>query len=392
MGVVDGFVAAAASPVVMTIGFYLWDKVWTGSGLLLNALKGVVAAAMFAVVLAGLLACGHEEFWPRDLPRSDVLSLWISSILGIVLGDTIWLAALGRIGARRVILIDATKPFMAAVVAAFILQEVPSWKVILGMFITGVGVLVVALNRSEQPSGRKAEAKAEAQEPTVVESQASSCKISDGETSIGEEEASAAGHVIDVDLAAPDSGNSAPEVIDSSPGAPETSAKLLSPSALLIGYGLAVLNCALEVVGLVLVKSGGQSLNTWQINMFRFGSAGLEIGVCLTAVAVASKGLGRPVPDWCVFPKDLGPSSPTMRQGWLLLMLGITFVTFAAPALSQYAIFEIQVAVFMTITSTGPVWALPIGFLVKRERPSLRAVVGSSMVVAGVIPLAFAQA
>ena len=50
--------------------------------------------------------------------------LWLafSSLLGIVIADTLWrLAALQILGARRMIAIDALKPFVAAFMGYFLL-------------------------------------------------------------------------------------------------------------------------------------------------------------------------------------------------------------------------------------------------------------------------------
>ena len=45
----------------------------------------------------------------------------LSSLLGIVLADTWWLVSLARLGARRMIAIDAIKPFLAVAFGAAIL-------------------------------------------------------------------------------------------------------------------------------------------------------------------------------------------------------------------------------------------------------------------------------
>lgn len=48
----------------------------------------------------------------------------LSAMLGIVIGDNTWLRALRLLGARRVILVDALKPWLAAVLGHFLLDEV----------------------------------------------------------------------------------------------------------------------------------------------------------------------------------------------------------------------------------------------------------------------------
>eukprot|EP00929_Paragymnodinium_shiwhaense_P025663 TRINITY_DN15463_c0_g1_i2.p1 TRINITY_DN15463_c0_g1~~TRINITY_DN15463_c0_g1_i2.p1 ORF type:complete len:106 (-),score=14.59 TRINITY_DN15463_c0_g1_i2:8-325(-) len=100
---------------------------------------------------------------------------------------------------------------------------------------------------------------------------------------------------------------------------------------------------------------------------------------------LGAKALCRPPPDWSALP------SLSARQ-WGLLCLGIFFVTFLCPAMTQFAIFEIPVAIYMTLTSTGPVWTLPIGYAVKGEPISRRALLGSSLAVLGVVPMALSHA
>jgi hypothetical protein len=68
---------------------------------------------------------------------------------GIVLGDSLWLLALSKIGARRVILVDSVKPFMSALLAWPLLNEPVrplSW---LGIFITVAAVIIVSLEREK---------------------------------------------------------------------------------------------------------------------------------------------------------------------------------------------------------------------------------------------------
>ena len=78
--------------------------------------------------------CSSVPVWfARSIPQSLPLILgrdiavfsqdgaaWflvISAFIGITVGDNCWLIALKAIGARRVILVDAIKPFAAALLA-----------------------------------------------------------------------------------------------------------------------------------------------------------------------------------------------------------------------------------------------------------------------------------
>uniref|UniRef100_A0A0G4I1I1 histidine kinase n=1 Tax=Chromera velia CCMP2878 TaxID=1169474 RepID=A0A0G4I1I1_9ALVE len=56
------------------------------------------------------------------------------------------------------------------------------------------------------------------------------------------------------------------------------------------------------------------------------------------------------------------------RSQWIQICCGVLLVTFLSPALSQYALFQISVGITLTLTSTGPLWSLPLVWLMKRER------------------------
>ena len=65
-----------------------------------------------------------------------------------------WLEALGTIGARRVILVDAVNPFLAAIMASLVLkgEETLSIWAYVGMVITVYSVVVISL---ENEGGKK---------------------------------------------------------------------------------------------------------------------------------------------------------------------------------------------------------------------------------------------
>ena len=112
-----GLVAALLAPAVLTIGFYIWDKTWTGSAIFLNAWKGTFASSVFFLVILIHAAILQQGIFPPETEGDVIGWLMLSSFLGIVIGDTFWLMALSRIGALHCILVDSIKPFLAAVLA-----------------------------------------------------------------------------------------------------------------------------------------------------------------------------------------------------------------------------------------------------------------------------------
>ncbi len=143
-----GVIAALLSPLLMTIGFIFWDKVWKGSAIMLNLIKCSLASLMFLAViwifpeegrgLENAMNCAHDSDGSTTAPC--VPMLFLSAFVGITIGDNVWLQALKDLGARRlgkasnmpalksqppyqnprigcgrVILVDATKPFFGAI-------------------------------------------------------------------------------------------------------------------------------------------------------------------------------------------------------------------------------------------------------------------------------------
>lgn len=394
-----GFLAALAAPGISAVGFFVWDKVWTGSALLLNVIKGLLASVVFFCIIVVTSLALRQSAVPEATPVQFIM-VWVSSIIGIVLGDTCWLASLSCLGARRVILVDAIRPFLAAGLAALMLNESPSWQVYVGMAITIVGVLLVALERA--PSEQKQEIPPPGLEENPCESPngAFDLEAADEEIQVPEKDAAGLGQRSPATTKTPESrleelavdediemrerspkDDASQEVADLSEHA-EGYHLLLPNRRLALGYVLAVAHDFLDILGAVLVKEYGKEMSTWQINLLRFGSAGIEILAFLVALALVFWVLGRPTPAVCEVP-ELG------RRGWAFLCLGILFVTIMAPSLNQYAIFQLNLAVYVTLTSMGPIWALPIGLLVKRERVTVRSALGSLIAVGGIIPLAF---
>lgn len=70
--------------------------------------------------------------------------LFVSAMLGIVVGDCCWLAALRALGAARTLLVGALKPFVAALMGTLLLRESLSPVALLALALTMAGVVVAA--------------------------------------------------------------------------------------------------------------------------------------------------------------------------------------------------------------------------------------------------------
>lgn len=103
-----GATCALVAPLLMTLGFVIWESRWKGSAYCLNTYKCSLASALF--VLAAFLV--PNSF---DGETVNIAFLVLSSFLGIFIGDGAWLYALKHLGPRMVIVVDMIKPFLAAI-------------------------------------------------------------------------------------------------------------------------------------------------------------------------------------------------------------------------------------------------------------------------------------
>ena len=416
----SGLVAAAVSPLLGAVGLFLWGKVWTGDAYALNLVKCSVGSLGF--VLVGALARG--DGWLAALTPDALRWLVASALVGIVVGDNLWLRALRVLGARRVILVDVLKPFVAAALARVELGEGVSPGIVVGMAVTMGGVLAVALER-ENADGRRGREKGEGGDggeapgaggEGMNDGEGGRDGEDDGEEVNGGEGASVTNCAGEKEEGLPNSVTI--EHLGRSDGRSAASASVLrvGPSpisdasprgALAGGYAAAAANVALDAWGTVLTKRHGGDLDTWEINFVRFGSAAatLALGAAFARALDRSSdrrddpGGSRPGSSSgggsapFSFAAARFPSPALTRREWAQIVAGVAFTTFAAPAAGNWALFRVSsLAVFSTLTCLGPMWALPLGWAVEGQRVTARAVAGSAAAVAGVAPMFFAEA
>ena len=310
--------------------------------------------------------------WLAAATPETVAWLVVSAFVGIVIGDNLWLHSLQVLGARRVILIDILKPFIALAMARFVLLEGISVSVALGMVVTLCGVLAVSLEKTEDHERGPAEN--------------NTGKDGDVDGSIPDDV------LLEVAL------DDAPAPKDDDEAA-DADAKPVVFSAggdrMVMGYVAAALNVAFDTWGTVLTKQHGGALNTWEINLVRFGSAALTLALgAAFRGRTASRGIERATSasttenatDARTFLPELTP------REWGQVAAGVAFTTFLAPGLGNFALFRVSsLAVFSTLLCVGPIYSLPLGYLIKGERVTCRAVVGSVVAVLGVVPMFFGE-
>ncbi|QCH15908.1 EamA family transporter [Synechococcus sp. CB0101] len=134
-----GALAALAAALCWTLASGLWRRLSTSlSGAELNLLKNWLALVMLLPLVLG-------RPWPAA-PGALVL-LALSGVLGIALGDSLYFAALRRLGTRRTLTIDAGGPAVAALGGLVWLAEVPAPLQWIGLGLITLALLLVAVQR-----------------------------------------------------------------------------------------------------------------------------------------------------------------------------------------------------------------------------------------------------
>lgn len=365
------------------------DTLWTGHAYALNLFK--CGLAVLGFVATSMATTQYK--WVDDAGAGEkVMWLAVSSIIGIIVGDNLWLESLRLIGTRRMMTVDLIKPWIAALFAWPILDEAVSLVTALGMAITLIGILIVSLEM-ETGKNRKEESKAavgkeveghvhgadtESVPAAILESdETGGCCAADLSPALKAETLDVDG----IEMAVCDQGASAPEVTGKAEdGAPEVNGKSVD---LLWGYVWAAWNVLLDVYGSVLTKQWGKGLTSWDISGVRFGTAVLGLALGSAAARTYHWVQASMPPEFAKMP-ELSAST------WLKIALGVVFTTYTCPILQTYAIFKTELATYSTLSSFGPIYAIPLVIIVKGEMVSWRAIAGCAVAVAGVVPLWFA--
>ena len=114
------------------------------SPFLINPIKNSIGLLLFAT----LFIIMNIPFWYNHLYNYEYIIILISGSLGMVLGDTIFIYALNKIGANRVAIVDAFSP---VVIYSYSLLLLPNQSLeflqILGFIITIAGLLILTYEK-----------------------------------------------------------------------------------------------------------------------------------------------------------------------------------------------------------------------------------------------------
>jgi drug/metabolite transporter (DMT)-like permease len=135
------------------------------------------------------------------------------------------------------------------------------------------------------------------------------------------------------------------------------------------GVAIAVFSAACQGLGLVLSKLGMAG------DVAALPATWVRIAVATAAIWALAALIRR------LDPADLGAA---VRRGWPFVVAGAFFGPFAGVWLSLAAVRFTDVGVAATLMSTTPLLLIPVVAVTERYRPTLRAVTGTILAIAGV--------
>jgi drug/metabolite transporter (DMT)-like permease len=398
-----GIAAALGAPFIMTIGFIIWEDHWKGSAFSLNLFKCCTASIGFLVLSLTIKGDDDDQLFPPEIFTLEAIGfLMLSSTIGIVIGDWTWLKGLKLLGARRVIMVDSLKPFLAALFGWLILGEDLRPAAVGGIGLTVAGVLLVGLETSTATPEEDVVKEKPTENENIPDENLTAPEASGTAEESGGETPAEMVEGVEVQI---DASLESPTETSVTPSEPLKKHRTIQQIRL--GYALSVLNVALDTYGSVLTKQYGEGMTVWDINLIRFGFAGLVMLVVSVIFHVRARILqsGKEKTEqngsadngtmdkggskdqrsaWYAL-----PTNQMTRSAWAHVSAGVLLVTFLTPTLSNYALFEIAIALALTLGSVGPLYSLPLAYFLQKEVPTVRACAGAALAVAGIVVLAF---
>ena len=135
-----GYISALISAFLWSIAIVLFKSVSNQlSPFLINAIKNSIAFFLFLIVFifSGI------PFWYNEFSTNDYLIIISSGILGMGIGDSLFIYALSRIKANQVAIIDTFAPVINYMLSFFIIGTVLSVSQTIGSCIVILAILLI---------------------------------------------------------------------------------------------------------------------------------------------------------------------------------------------------------------------------------------------------------
>ena len=110
------------------------------SPILITALKNTIALFLFII----LFILFDIPFWYSEFSVSDYLKLMISGLIGMGIGDILFIYALSKIGANRVAIINCFEPAVIYLFSIFLLGTILTIQQLVGFVIVIISLLIIS--------------------------------------------------------------------------------------------------------------------------------------------------------------------------------------------------------------------------------------------------------
>jgi drug/metabolite transporter (DMT)-like permease len=290
-------------------------------------------------VLASLLLLTHLMIVTQSAGRPmfaadarTVLALALSSVIGILIGDTFYFRSLQLLGPPKALVVSTTSPLFATVIGWVVLQEQLSWTTLGGILLTLVGVAVVISDR-----------------PRTIDEPSSPLPAPD------------------FDQATP---NAVSQVLDHQPRHPGWSGSISQ------GLAAGITGAVLNATGATFSRLGTSGSAVWKVG----GCDPLEATVIRVAVAGVSSILTA------LLLRQLATTSRTAfsRKALRCYFPAVVCGPWMGIWMSQIAYKNSPLAVALTLTCTSPVFVIPLSRALYGTAITLRGLAGTSVALVGV--------
>tara|TARA_Y100001968_G_C19451262_1_gene768817 strand:- start:2048 stop:2917 length:870 start_codon:yes stop_codon:yes gene_type:complete len=141
-----GIFAALGAAFSWTYACFIWKEQTKYLSIIeINLIKNLIAFFIFSPLLIRFNIFS-------DLRNIAILLL--SGVIGIALGDSLYIAALKRIGTRKTLTIEAMSPVIANILGSVFIEESISYRLWIGTFIVIISLIIIIRQRNPEDKNK----------------------------------------------------------------------------------------------------------------------------------------------------------------------------------------------------------------------------------------------